>query len=234
MINNHLHKKYIVVFGSIFDNIYINKYSSENILDTDDRNKTLIKSIKVPINFSDKEKLILRYLRREVSLKGVKMTLPRLAFDIIDYTYDSERKLNKTHTIETKNLKTYTPVPYNLTFELSILSTKQSDNLKILEQILPHFAPHLKFSTKLLDGYDETFDLSVSLKNIKINDDNYKGDLKNERIITTSLFFNVKAWFFKTEEDTKVPIEKIYINYLDNDIEEEYIDESQTITEEDI
>jgi len=236
MINNKLHKKYIVIFGTIFDNIYVNKYSSEDMNVVDDSSKTLIKSIKVPINYAKKDKLILKYLRREVSKKGVKMTLPRLSFNIVDYKYDSERKLNKTNTISIGTTKkAYTPVPYNLTFELNIITKKQSDNLKILEQIIPHFSPHLKFSSLLLDDFNKAFDLSLSLNNIIMNDENYDGKIGEERIITTTLYFNCKAWFFKTEEEIRKQIETIYINYLDLDSEEKYVpDESEILTGDDL
>ena len=42
------------------------------------------------------------------------------------------------------------PIPYNVNFELAILSKNQDDALQILEQILPHFQPSFNISMNLV------------------------------------------------------------------------------------
>ena len=57
------------------------------------------------------------------------------------------RKVSPTQKIKVakdtdSNKNVFMPVPYNLGFELAIISKNQEDGLQILEQILPFFQPH--------------------------------------------------------------------------------------------
>lgn len=230
----NLHKKYTIIFGSLFNNIFLRRFDIEDVHESGYLNRDLLKEIKVPVNFGDKNKFILRYLRRDVSLGGVKITLPRIAFSLVNYNYDSERKLNKMYKIiDTNNDKIFTPVPYNLSFELSIISNKNSDNAKIIEQIIPRFRPYLNVSTNLMSDIDEKFDINVVLKSIFINDP-YENKINDERIITTTLLFEMKAWFFKENiEEGSGIIETIYTNFFDME-ENEHTDEQLIITEDDL
>ena len=45
------------------------------------------------------------------------------------------------------------PIPYNVNFELAILSKNQDDALQILEQILPHFQPSFNITMNLVAEY---------------------------------------------------------------------------------
>ena len=54
------------------------------------------------------------------------------------------RKVSPTQKIRVakdtdENKNVFMPVPYNLSFELAIISKNQEDGLQILEQILPSF-----------------------------------------------------------------------------------------------
>ena len=74
------------------------------------------------------------------------------------------------------------PVPYNLGFELAIISKNQEDGLQILEQILPYFQPHYNLSVKLLPSMNEVKDVPVVLQNIDYEDD-YVGDFTQRRAV---------------------------------------------------
>ena len=62
------------------------------------------------------------------------------------------------------------PVPYNIDFELAIISKNQEDGLQILEQILPFFQPHYNLAVKLLPAMNETKDVPVVLQSIDYED----------------------------------------------------------------
>ena len=46
--------------------------------------------------------------------------------------------------------KGYMPVPYNVGFELSIMSKLSDDALQILEQIVPYFQPSFNITINLI------------------------------------------------------------------------------------
>lgn len=201
-------KKYIVIFGTIFDNISIIKYQSENIRsnDNDIENTYPIKEIKVPINYANKNKLIERYLRRGNDSSDIKdliqKTLPRIAFEFTNIYYDPKRKLNKNYKIispiEIDNTivnAQFTPVPYNIDVELSVLVNKSEDGTKIIEQILPYFTPQLNITSNLIQENNLKLDIPIVLNSVYL-DEEYETDFKKNRVVTWGLNFTIKGYFF--------------------------------------
>ena len=66
------------------------------------------------------------------------------------------------------------PVPYNINFELAILSKNQDDALQILEQILPFFQPSFNITMNLVPELGETKDYPVTLTSIDLYEDVYE------------------------------------------------------------
>ena len=87
------------------------------------------------------------------------------------------------------------PVPYNMSFELSIYTKLNDDMLQILEQILPYFQPGYTVSIKLLDDVAEKRDVPIILENISMQDD-YEGDFSTRRalIYTLNSPKNISVW----------------------------------------
>ena len=85
------------------------------------------------------------------------------------------------------------PVPYNIGFELAIISKNQDDGLQIIEQILPFFQPHYNLAVKLVPSIGETKDVPVVLNSINYEDD-YEGDFANRRAIIYTLTFTAKTY----------------------------------------
>ena len=74
------------------------------------------------------------------------MSLPRMSFEFTGIEYDTSRKLGATQTFTTaiktdkKDVrKVYMPVPYNMAFELNIMTLLNDDALQIVEQIFHIF-----------------------------------------------------------------------------------------------
>ena len=57
--------------------------------------------------------------------------------------------------VEQLSKKVYMPVPYNVSFELSIMSKLSDDALQILEQIVPYFQPSFNITINLIDSIGE-------------------------------------------------------------------------------
>ena len=127
-------RKYVVLFGTIFNDVYILKGDGTDTTQT----------IKVPISYGPKQKFISR-LEQDPNLnKPVAIQLPRMGFEMTNIDYASERKLLTINKIAVQNSSSpnklsyqYMPVPYDFNFSLYILVKNANDGTRILEQILP-------------------------------------------------------------------------------------------------
>lgn len=199
------------MFGLLFTGMKIRKYEEDNVraTQTDINTTTVSQEIKIPVSYGKKDKFIARYIRRNVSLKGVEKTVPRITFEITNVYYDGERKLNRNHQfispteINTEIKTVLTPVPYNFDIELSILANRNDDATKIIEQILPKFTPDIKIATKLIDDLNLTLDHSVILNHVYV-DDTFEGKLVDtERLIIWGINFTVRGYLFREVEIEK-------------------------------
>ena len=94
--------------------------------------------------------------------KPVQISLPRMSFEFTGVSYDSDRKLATTQayavapkTDKTDIKKMFFPVPYNMAFELNIMTLLNDDALQIVEQILPYFQPNFNLTIDLVESIGE-------------------------------------------------------------------------------
>ena len=145
-------RKTVIAFGTLFNNIELRR--SNEVM-------------KVPLAYGPKQKFLARLDQTpDPTNKRVQITLPRISFEINGIQYDPSRKVSPTQKIKfakdtDENKNVYMPVPYNLSFELAIISKTQEDGPQILEQILPFFQPHYNLSVKFLPDVDETKNVPV-------------------------------------------------------------------------
>jgi hypothetical protein len=94
--------------------------------------------MKVPLAYGPKQKFLARLDQNpDPTNKRTQITLPRISFEINGITYDNARKVSPTQKIKIAkdgdaNKNVFMPVPYNLSFELAIISKNQEDGLQIL------------------------------------------------------------------------------------------------------
>ncbi|AOO10243.1 tail sheath stabilizer [Synechococcus phage S-RIM8] len=199
---HEIFRKTVVAFGTLFNNIELRR--------TDE-------VMKVPLAYGPKQKFLARLDQTpDPTNKRVQITLPRISFEINGITYDSSRKVSPTQKIKIakdtdENKNVFMPVPYNLSFELAIISKTQEDGLQILEQILPYFQPHYNLPVKLLPDANETKDVPVVLNSVDYEDD-YEGDFSTRRAIIYTLQFTVKTYLYGPVTDSKV-IKKVITDY---------------------
>ena len=221
MFGEHFYHKQIrntvIAFGTIFNNINIKRLDSSG---------NPLQNIKVPLSYSPKEKFIAR-LDQNTDLTGddssVAITLPRLAFDITGYSYDPSRKLNKnqklgvvTTNADTTKLNTqYSPVPYNVSFELNVFVANSDDGLQIIEQILPYFQPDYTVTMIQDSTYMDTKrDIPFVLESVDY-EDSYTGSLTSLRRIIYSLKFTAKIYLYGPISQSAV-IKKVSADLYDN------------------
>ena len=93
------------------------------------------------------------------------------------------------------------PVPYNLSFELAIISKTQEDGLQILEQILPYFQPHFNLTVDLVESIGEKRDIPIVLDSVSFQDD-YEGNFDTRRSLIHTLQFTAKTYLFGPVADS--------------------------------
>jgi hypothetical protein len=209
---NEILRKTIISFGTLFNNISIKHTNS-----SDD----VISTIKVPLGYGPTEKFLARLQQSPDLDKSIAITLPRMSFEFTGLTYDSSRKLTTTQTFIAKDSNTgtetkkmYMPVPYNMQFELSVMSKLNDDILQIVEQILPYFQPSYNLTISLVDSIEEKKDIPIVLENITMQDD-YEGDFSTRRVLLYTLRFTAKTYLFgPVSSATKDIIKTSKISYL--------------------
>jgi hypothetical protein len=204
MLGNHFYheiiKKNVKAFGTIFNNIQIEKKDPDT--------GAVIRQEKVALAYGPKSKFLARLDQDPSTERKVSITMPRISFEMTGITYDAQRKtspiqkyLKQSGTDAVK--VQYMPVPYNLNFELAILSKNQDDALQILEQILPFFQPSFNVTVNLIPEMDEKKDLPIILNNINYEDD-YEDDMMRRRAITYTLDFTLKTYMYGPVSDAQI------------------------------
>ena len=186
-------RKLVIAFGSLFNNIVLVRKNNSGVI---------TQTMKVPLAYGPKQKFLAR-LRQDPNLDNkVSITLPRISFEIGALSYDPTRKLNrvqkfkKTKSGSNKQLDSqFMPVPYNITFTLSVMSKNSDDSLQIVEQILPYFQPDYTITLKDNVDMDTSRDVPVILNNISY-EDSYEGDFASRRAIIYTLDFTLKFYLY--------------------------------------
>lgn len=214
---NKILEKTVVAFGTLFNNIHLQKVND---------NGDVVSITKVPISYGPTQKFLARLTQVPDLNKPIQMSLPRMSFEIIGISYDPSRKLPPTQTFVTQDVndgstrKAYLPVPYNVNFELSIMTKLNEDMLEIIEQIIPYFQPNYTLTIDLVKEIGEKRDIPIVLDNITMTD-NYEGDFKERRALIYTLKFTAKTYIFgpieSSSNTTKDIIKKVSIGLVSGD-----------------
>ena len=203
-------RKTIVAFGTLFNQINIRH---------DDASGNTYSDLKVPLAYGPSQKFLARLEQQEDLNKPVQITLPRMSFEMNNIQYDSTRKTGITQTFKAvdKNTsavkKVFMPVPYNIGFELNILSKLNDDALQIVEQILPYFQPSFNVTIDLISSIGEKRDVPIVLDSISFQDD-YEGDFSTRRALIYTLRFTAKTYLFGPVADSSEGlIKKVQLDY---------------------
>jgi len=204
-------RKTVIAFGTVFNEIYIRHKDSSG---------DSISEMKVPLAYGPVQKFLARLQQQPELNKPIAITLPRMSFEMTSIQYDSTRKANITQTfkaVDGGNMKkVFMPVPYNIGFELSIMTKLQDDSLQIVEQILPYFQPSFNLTVDLVDSIGEKRDIPIVLDNVSFTDD-YEGDYSTRRVLIYTLNFTAKTYLFGPIADsTDGLIRKVQVDYYNS------------------
>ena len=204
-------RKTVIGFGTLFNDINIRHR---------DASGTSFSNLKVPLAYGPIQKFLARIQQQPDLNREIALTLPRLSFEMTGLQYDPSRKTGVTQTFlatQSGNAKkVYMPVPYNVTFELNIISKLNDDSLQIIEQILPYFQPSLNITINLISAIGEKKDVPVVMESITQNDQ-YEGGFDSRRLIIHTLRFTAKTYLFgPVAESTDGLIKKVDVDYYTN------------------
>ena len=232
-------RKYVALFGTYFNQLEVRRTSTDGTL-----NQRQI----VPISYGPYQKILAR-LDQDPNVQGgasfdaqgnvaagqpYAMTLPRMAFELTSFTYDTERKVAPTRKIRKTVVDeengsrrfVYAGTPYNMGFSLYIMAKYNEDAVKLLEQILPFFNPEFTSTVRLIEGL-EPIDVPLILSDVQ-SEDIYEEAFTQRRSILYTLNFTMKGWFFGPEKDKEV-IRFIDTRYATDTPADTEFEEFQTI-----
>ncbi len=199
-IANHFYnattKRYIALFGTQFNKISITRNNNAG---------TELQRFVVPISYGPYQKFLTRIQQDPNLDRKTAITLPRMSFEILGFTYDGTRKIGSLKKMRSDEVETefqYAPAPYNIEFTLSIMTKYAEDGTQILEQIIPFFKPERTTTVEIVDNV-EPLDIPLVLNGIQM-EDVYEGDFITRRALLWTLNFTMKAYFFGPVKDRKV------------------------------
>lgn len=192
-------KKLLVAFCSIFDEIAI----------IDDFGRR----IEVPLNFAQREKFLDDPGRQpdyDMDALTYDITFPKMGVEIAGFNFAPERNLNPLRRIpdfddvNKQEVMMYNRVPYDLNMNLYIGARKLEDSLKIVEQIIPFFAPELTLTIRDKENFGMETNIPIELNSVAVNIDAL-GSLDTKRVIMWTLNFTVKAFYYSDVRlDTRI------------------------------
>lgn len=193
-------KNYVIAFGSLFNDIHINRTDAAG---------TETMFMRVPLSYSSKDKMLARVIADPNIDRPTAIVLPRMSFQLMDLKYDGDRKLNTlgrsvyTTVDKEKNKYQYNPVPYNFNFKLNIYVKNAEDGTKIIEQILPFFTPDWTPTIKLIPEMNVVLDTPIILNAIN-SEDTYDQQFLQRRAIIWTLDFTLKGFIFGPIKEKKI------------------------------
>ena len=199
---NKIIRKCVIGFGTLFNNIECRKENKDG---------SIYSRMKVPLAYGPRQKFLARLEQQADLNQKVAITVPRLSFEMTGISYDSSRKLAPiTMNVKAGDKDTirkqFTPVPYNIDFELNVISKTNDESLEILEQIVPVFQPSYQMTIKLVDDMKDYRDIPIILNSISYSDD-YEGSFDDKKITLVTMQFTCKTYIFGPV-GTQGPIKK--------------------------
>lgn len=161
-------RRYHAYFAALFSNVYVTRK-------TEDGDKTA--RIRVPIHYARRDKMLTRVQEDPAIDRKDAIFLPVMAFEMVDMRYRGERKSQTMSRIVRKTDDpdkfwiTYSSVPYDFHFRLSLLVKNADDGLKVIEQIAPYFTPDLTTKLQIVPEMDVEHEITLVLNSVVPEDD---------------------------------------------------------------
>jgi len=192
----------ILAFSELFNDLTVRVY---------DKNNSIVGIKPVPLSLTPKEKIAAILSTTPINDVDPQIDnyLPRISINMTGVTFDPERMrgkyekrlLNIEYNLDTnkKFMQIDTqPIPYNLSFDVTVWTKYMTDGMQLIEFLVPDFAPEKYISFK-----ERNFGIEHKSKVILTSvSPNFVYDLsENERrVITWTLSFSMESVMFKPME----------------------------------
>lgn len=204
----------VTQFVSAFDDVMISRYNKHR----EEQGQLRVRYVYAP-----KQRVV-----HDLTNKNKHITLPAIAVNITGVSRDPERVFNKIagsyhqrtdvfggHEITNKSDHLRSPVPVDVSINMSILTRYQSDMDQILSNFVPYNNPYIIISWKLPDGLLQKdqeirspvlWDGSINVQ--------YPTDLPANAPyrVSAETNFTIKGWLFKYQSDPAGIIYKVTSN----------------------
>lgn len=182
-------KKIIVAVGSIFDNLTI---AGDHVAD-----------IRVPLYYSARSKFLdKRTQQPDLDASTFDYINPAIGFELTGLNFAPERHLNPLHKIEDRylsgggdKLMSFNRVPYDLSFSVSVAAKRFEDSLRIIEQVLPYFAPEITLTLNDREDFALQTNVTIVLNSVAVNV-SYEGPFDDGREIIWDLQLTAKSYYY--------------------------------------
>lgn len=205
-------RRLVVMFATLFNGYKIDKGDGT--------------FINVPLAWSSKQKWFLK-IKQDLDEKNLQsITLPRMGFVISSIGYDFARKVSSLNKVSAKHpdsnmlYRIHEPVPYNIDFDLFIVTRTVDEGLQLLEQIIPFFTPSFNVTIKELDTINVTRDIPIKLNSVT-PDLKTEGSFDGDDVKFWDLSFTMEANIYKNIESQGI-IKKVIVDaYPSSDVDSE-------------
>lgn len=195
-----------VIFGSLFNDIYIRKYEQDGTVSDERRKVTII--------FSDKSQYatwIENKMRRPDTGTKVGIRMPRLSYELTGFSPDPQRQINPylfrtgapINDTSPYAYKAESPAAYEFNFTLTLWANDMDTSIQVLESILPYFKPEVSVKVKEQDALPILNDIHVVFKGIT-KQDNYTEGFEENRFIQWDMEFSVYSNIWAPSTNGKI------------------------------
>jgi len=156
--------KYKIAVATLLDNIVLARYNT---------NGTILKYIKIPVVFSQSNKLydisngtFIKNAMNSNNEVDVNFPLPHISITMGDLQIDPISMMNQNYLVDKEN-SIYTPTPTMTNFIINIITKSQTDTEMIVEQILPIFRSKASVNVNLSSTIKE--EMILELESVDLN-----------------------------------------------------------------
>jgi hypothetical protein len=173
-----------------------------------------IKTIKVPLSLSSKEKWAVRAAEDpnagdETKQRHVQIVLPRMAYELTNFRFDPRRKLPSINYRVASSrsgptaLVQLNPKPFLFEYSLYLQCRTLSDSYSIIEQILTFFSPD--YVVPIIDIPEMNINRDIVVNMIGCSHtDKYEGNFLDSRTIMWQFDLEVQAYIYAPIKDKPV------------------------------
>lgn len=206
-------RRLVVAFATLFNGYQIQKPDST--------------MIDVPIRWASKQKWYSQLKENAEKDNLTAVTLPRMGFVISDISYDFVRKTSSLNKIVSRDpldpdklIRTFSPVPYRIDFDLFIATRTIDEGLQLIEQIIPFFTPSFNITITEVDELGVERDIPIKLNTIT-PDLKTEGSFDGEDIKLWDLNFTMEVNLYKNISSAKIIKKVIVDTYPTSDVDAE-------------